>query len=1248
MSDPKFLRIVRQGDDLAKQNKYDSAIAKYQRALRMDPHSSDVRRKLIDMCKSKSSYRDAIAEYINWAEVCKRDGNYDEAIEIFQECLNLEKREGTAKKSSFFVRTPTADLGQVRDALEEYGAEIHWKLGLVYLAKGNLSDAEAEFKKSIEMNPANPAEIHKHLGLIYTELEKNSEAIGEYQEVLRLTPDDASVYEQLGDICYKQHKDTNAIQWFSQAGDIYLKKNEVQEAIRVYENILKIEPENIDILTRLSDIYSNEGLVDKAIQTCMRLADIYTKDGLLDKVILLYERLLDWEPGNREVREKVIEIYQKILTLDPGNLQARHKLINNLLAIDDIENAIPEFIALGKTYLDKNLYEEGTNICEKVFEFDAKSVDAHLLLAEIYTKQGLTDAAKEEYLLTMNLYRELGEHAKADETYHRMISLFPDSADMHYELALNHLEKGEYDDSIKEFKLVLESDPNHIPTLSKIGEIYIEKDMLEEGIDNFKKVLDLDAKNSNIRETLVDVYLSIGQIDEAIEQLLTLGNVYVEKEQFDPAVGVYRRVLCYMPVNLDVREKIVETYSLQGKIEKVKPEYIFLANAYDRRGNYMKSIEMCKKVLDMDPGDINVRKKLCNYYIKQGIPDIAVKEYISLADIYLEHNLISYAIEIFNNLLEIQPDSVETIVKLSELLSQEGRTQEAVDSYFSLIDIYVKSNMQNEARELYQKIIDMQPDNIDSYKKLSDMYLNFNEIDKAVNILHDLANIYKNKGDLDSSIDVNSRIGDMYISRKMFDEGLGIYEEILKLYSEQHKHKEQIPYYRRIIEMLSKEENIEKALSFQKDFVSVLSSAGDFDTAITECKDVVQTYIKMNKLADTTGIYRILLDEYLKLNRFDEAINECLDVVSLYKEHGMAPQVIEIYKVLVDIYFKVNRGLDAIEIQKAIGEAYLSQKDIPLAIESYELAAKFLINENREEESIDFYTKIIQLAPENLDYRQRLINLYDKSGLKDKVVEEYCSLINSQAKSGNLEKAVLTFQQALKDNNDSPVLHICMGNVYFDNQMWDEAIVNYLKVLDNSSGYPGIYSKLTLTCASKGDLDSAVEWSKKLIASGNVYELVDNVKINEIVDPQLAEAYYNWGIIYKKIGFIEDSIRAFIAASKESSRKLSSLKMIGHCFYQEGFKELASRQFRKILEIGLDATGMSDDEYLELRYDLGKTFEEIGKYKDAKKAYEGICEINIKFKDTMEKIMEMTRKIETTKEPEDTDPKLIEFSFETE
>jgi len=1230
MSDPKFLRIVRQGDDLAKQNKYDSAIAKYQRALRMDPHSSDVRRKLIDMCKRKSAYREAISEYINWAEVCKRDGNYDEAIEIFQECLDLEKREeSTAKKSSFFVRTPTADLGQVRDSLEEYGAEIHWKLGLVYLAKGNLNEAESEFKKSIDMNPTNPAEIHKHLGLIYTEQEKNNEAIGEYQEVLRLTPDDASVYEQLGDICYKQHKDSNAIQWFSQAGDIYLKKNEVQEAIRVYENILKIDQENIDILTRLGDIYSGEGLLDKAIQTCLRLADIYTKEGMLDKVILLYERLLDWEPGNREVSEKVIEIYQKILKLDPGNLQARHKLINNLLVINDIENAIPQFIALGETYLEKNLYEEGTAICEKVFEYDVKNVEAHLLLAEIYTKQGLTDAAKEEYLLAMNLYRERGEHGKADETYQRMIFLFPDSADMHYQLALNHFEKGEFDESIKEFKLVLESDPHHIPSLSNLGEIYIQKNMLEEGMDNFKKVLELDSKDSALREKLIDVYLSIGQIDPAMEQLMVLGKVYVEKERFHQALGVYRRILCYMPVNLEVREKMIEVYSLQGDREKSKPEYIFLANAYDRRGLYMKSIEMCKKVLDASPEDINVRKKLCNYYVKQGLPDIAVQEYTALANIYLKNDLSKYAIEIYQTLLELQPENVEIRVTLSELLSREGKVEESVNYYFSLIDIYMKSDMQKEAKDVYQEILKIQPGNIEVYKKLSEMYIKFKEINKAVEVLKDLAGLYTSKRDFTETINVNKEIGDIYFSQNMFSDALEVYEKVLAIYSDKGIYNEQIPYYKKIIEILMLEDNIDKALLFQKDFISLLFSSNELDTAIAECKDIIQTYIKLNKLDATVSLYRILFDEYLKLDKYDEVIKEALEIISLYREKGFLLQVIEISEILSEVYVKLNQVSEAIDIQKSIGDIYLSQNNVPEAIESYDKVVEKLAQENRQSDAIDIYKKIIDLVPENLDYRQKLIELYGKGGDIDKVVNEYCSLIKSQANKGDIEKASDIFKKALKEINDSPLLYSCIANIYFDNKMWDEAILNYLKILDHDSDYPGVYSKLTLTCVRKGDLEGAAEWVKKLIAGGNVYEIVDYFKINETVDPEKAEIYYSWGVICKKIGFVEDSIRAFQSASRDSSKKLSSLKMIGDCFSQAGFLELAARQFRKILEISLDATGMSKEDYLDLRYNLGKTFEEMGKFKDAKKAYEGICEINIKFKDTMEKIMELSKKIDS-------------------
>ena len=1027
-----------------------------------------------------------------------------------------------------------------------------------------------------------------------------------------------------------------------------MKKNEVQEAIRVYENILKIESEDIEILDKLREIYFNEGLIDKAIQACMRLADIYTNQGLLDKVIILYERLLDWEPGNNDVRLKVIEIYRKILQVDPGNLQARHKLINNLIALEDFDRLLPEFIALGETYLEKNLYDEGIGACQKVFEFDAKNVEAHKLLADIYVKQGLTDVAKEEYLMTMNLYREMGSHDKANETYQRMTTLFPDSADMHYELAMTYLEKGEFDESIKEFKLVLESDPQHVPTLSKLGEIYIEKSMLEEGIDHFKKVLASEPTETEIRKKLIDVYLSIDQIDQAMENLLELGDAYVEQRNFEKAIDVYRRILCYIPDSLEAREKVVTVYDLQGNKAKAKLEYIFLANVYDRKNLHMKSIEMCKRVLDMDEGDISVRKKLCTYYVKQGIADIAIKEYNELADLYMTNGFPSSAIEMYQSIIDLKPDNHEIRVKLTELLKTEGKLEDAVKQYFSLIEKYMKEDNISDAIELYRAIIGLKPDDIVAYHKLSELHLQFKEIDKAVSVLEDLANVYSNNDEVEKLIETYHQIGDLYLSEKQIDSALSSYEKVINIYSEKNNEKETIPFYRKIIETLTSKDEVDKALKVQKDLASVFIKAGDLESSIKEYKDIIDTYIKMNKLPETIELYRVLIDNYMKLDNIPLAIDECRQIVSVYLENKMNSQAVEIYSLLVDIYLKQDKVLESSEVLSIIGDIYLSENNTEQAIENLERAANGFSGKEKYNEAIEVYKKISGLAPEYLENRFRLIELYNKISCSEKAVEEYCSLIKSQAESGNLEKAADIFQESIKDNNSEPVLYNCMANIYFDNQKWDEAIENYKKVLESEDKYPGVYSRLTLTCARKGDLDGAVEWTKKLITSGKVYEILEDFPSNSQVNLEKAEAYYNWGLIYKRVGFIQDSIRAFIASSKYPSKKLNSLKMIGECFFQEGFTELAVRQFRQILDISLDSTGMTDEDYLELRYNLGKVLEKMGRFKDSKKAFEGICEINIKYKDTMEKIMELTRKIETMKETDVSDPKVIEFSFEEE
>ncbi len=818
---------------------------------------------------------------------------------------------------------------------------------------------------------------------------------------------------------------------------------------------------------------------------------------------------------------------------------------------------------------------------------------------------------------------------------------------MHYELALNYFEKGEFDEGIKEFRLVLESDPQHIPTLSKLGEIYIQRDKLEEGIEHYKKVIELDPSNSEIRNKLVEVYLSIGQIDSAMKELLDLGDVHIKKGEFAGAISVYKRLLCYIPDSLEAREKMVEIYSFQNDNEKARMEYIFLSNVYERKGLYMKAIEMCKRVLEISPGDISVKKKICAYYVKQGITDVAIKEYDSLARMYMENGLPNSAIEMYGHIIDIKPDNFDVRVKLTELLADEGKVEDAVEQYFSLVNTYMEENRFDEASQLYQEIIKLQPDNVKAYRKLSELYIEIKEIDRGISVLEDLAKLYMTKNKPDDVIDIYQEIGDIYLSRQQVDSALSSYEKIIGIYSEKGEDKEKITYYRKIIDTLVSQEQGEKALDFQKELAGILFKVGDLEASVSEYKDIVQTYIKTGRVEETIDIYRIFINNYLKMDKYTQAINDCRYIVSIYLENKLSASAIEIYKLLADIYYRQKQVLEASEVLKIIGDIYMSENNTEEAIEHYKKAAEGFADYNKIREAIDIYKKTATLAPENLENRYKLIDLYNQIDCKENVINEYCSLITAQAERGDLERAVDIFHQSIKKINSDPTLYNCMANIYFDNQMWDEAIANYLKVLDKESKYPGVYSKLTLTCARKGDLKGAVQWTKKLISDGKVYEIVDDFKLSDEVDAKKGETYYNWGIIYKEIGFIEDSIMAFRASSRYGGKKLLSLKMIGECYFQEGFVELAARQYRQILDIPLDSTGMSEEDYLELRYNLGEAFENMGKLKDAKKAYEGICEINIKYKDTMEKIMDLTRRIDGQKYSDETDPKVIEFTIDS-
>ena len=129
----------------------------------------------------------------------------------------------------------------------------------------------------------------------------------------------------------------------------------------------------------------------------------------------MYERLSEWAPDNQNFRQKLIEIYRKILAGDPNDLLARHKLISILLNNGSTDEAIPEFLLLASTYLEKGMFQEGISVCEKMLDIDPENLKANETLGEIYFREGDSDRALDQFLHVVKLLRDRGDAEAADK-----------------------------------------------------------------------------------------------------------------------------------------------------------------------------------------------------------------------------------------------------------------------------------------------------------------------------------------------------------------------------------------------------------------------------------------------------------------------------------------------------------------------------------------------------------------------------------------------------------------------------------------------------------------------------------------------------------------------------------------------------------------------------------------------------------------------------------------------------------------
>ena len=132
---------------------------------------------------------------------------------------------------------------------------------------------------------------------------------------------------------------------------------------------------------------------------------------------------------------------------------------------------------------------------------------------------------------------------------------------------------------------------------------------------------------------------------------------------------------------------------------------------YVAHGLLTAAIEECLRVMEMAPQYLDIHLMLGEIYVRQGKIEQAIAKYAVLIDIYLANDRIDDAISTYQRILQLEPNNLTYRVKLIELLKNRGRVEEVQAERILVADSYLRLGYADRALQEYEQALMSAPNN---------------------------------------------------------------------------------------------------------------------------------------------------------------------------------------------------------------------------------------------------------------------------------------------------------------------------------------------------------------------------------------------------------------------------------------------------------------------------------------------------------------------------------------------------------
>jgi pilus assembly protein FimV len=974
-------------------------------------------------------------------------------------------------------------------------------------------------------------------------------AIKEYERLLDDNPNDVNTLNRIGDLWVRINRNDEAVKVFGKIADHYGRDGFFLKAIAIYKKINKLDPSKLDVYAKLADLYAKQGLAMEAKSQYQVLADYYLKHG---------------DPGN------ALQIYRKISDLDPNSINVHVKLADLYSQNNQTAEALKEYDRVGRMLLKRGMLDEAVQVFKKALKIDARNVElveslvtALLEAKDFENAQGIVETAleanKNNPRLLASWARILiakGDVNSARSALERGLAADPNEPSIREALADLSLRQGNADKALE--------------MLYPIAEKALARGERGAAVETLNRILRVDSGHTPTLERLVGIYMKLNEETNVLASMNSLAEAHIAKGQYERAAQVLDRLIQREPQNAQHRNKLAFVKSQMGGVDTVPGRV---------------------KEPPAAPPPLPTPPPLPVMEIEEPVPSFDLDETPSLdldASPVLELDLSAGF-----DIPAAPPPRIEPSIAAAEPAAEEGGEDlDFITEHLTEAEVFAKYGLAEKAAEHLRAVIERAPKHLPAHDKLFRILLDEGEIDAARAAAQQYIGILQEKGDT-ATIDA--------VRSEFLARGHALAAPAAPAPKRAAAPPPPPP---------PPAPEPAEELSFDLE-----AEPAEFEI-------------------DTTTPLELEPEPELELAQEEAELSPAIE---------FEPEpVLELEsEPLIELEPEAEPAIDfasepLLEAEPAAPEP-LFELEVPEPVALDEPSAEeigevdFYIEQELFDEARDKVDVLAERFPGNADVAKRRKRL-------DAAVAAASAIAAAAAKPApspppppapalpanvppllsrdEIESELLS---AIPDDED------LFAPVPPPPPPPPPAAMAPPPPPPEPVAEEGLFADEDDFFDLAAELESELEEDTEQISLSEEEQSLEEIfkefkkGVEQQLDSEDYDTHYNLGIAYKEMGLIDEAIGEFQLASKDPKRAVECASMLGLCFLEKGMPQLAIKWYRK----GLEMPEISEEEHIGLLYDIGSAYVEVGDTDNAQKAFMEVYGMNSNYRDVVSRIKQL-------------------------